>query len=98
MYNSIMTTHRIYVLGTTAQTMITPVGTQSGMDVTIQNVNEYGYIYIGSHDVTSSNYGYRLLPSHAISFELNGKDDLYLVAEYADMKAAVLKVKLEQGS
>lgn len=93
-----MTTHRVHVLGTTAQTRVTPKGTHSGMDITIQNVNEYGYIYVGDSEVTSSNYGYRLLPNHAISFELNGKDDLYLVAEYADMQAAVLQINLEQGT
>lgn len=92
-----MTAHRIYELGTSVPTQITPNGTHSGMDITIQNVNDLGFIYVGGEGVTSSNYGYRLLPGHAISFELSGMDDLYLVAENSGMSAAVIKIKLETG-
>lgn len=91
-----MTTHRLYEVGVTP-TKITPDGTHSGMDITIQNTNTSGNVYVGSHDVTKTNFGYRILPNHAISFELSGMDDLYLVADSAGMYAAVLKVKLEQG-
>ena len=68
------------------------------MDITIQNVNDYGYIYVGDSGVTTTNYGYRISPSHAISFELSGEDDLYLIAENSDMLAAVLKINLESGN
>jgi len=92
-----MTTHNIYTLSDSTATRITPNGTHSGMDITIQNVNLDGYIYVGGEGVTASSYGYRLMPSHAISFELSGSDDLYLIAENADMDAAVLQINLEQG-
>jgi len=91
-----MTTHRLYEVGVTP-TKITPDGTHSGMDITIQNVNASGYVYVGSHDVTQTNFGYRILPNHAISFELSGMDDLYLIGETSGMYAAVLNIKLEQG-
>lgn len=68
------------------------------MDITIQNVNDSGYIYVGDGGVTTTNYGYRILPNHAISFELSGKDDLYLIAENSNMLAAVLKINLESGN
>ena len=92
-----MTTHNIYTLSDSTATRITPNGTHSGMDITIQNINLGGYIYVGGEGVTASSYGYRIMPSHAISFELSGRDDLYLIAENADMDAAVLKINLEQG-
>lgn len=92
-----MTTHQIYTLSNVTPTEITPPGTHSGMDITIQNVNGAGYIYVGSETVTTSNYGYRLLPNHAISFELSGEDDLHLIAENLNMLAAVIKINLEQG-
>ena len=92
-----MTTHNIYTLSDSTATRITPNGTHSGMDITIQNVNLDGYIYVGGEGVTASSYGYRIMPSHAISFELSGRDDLYLIAENADMDAAVLQINLEQG-
>jgi len=92
-----MTTHNVYTISNTTPTQITPNGTHSGMDITIQNVTPSGYIYVGGSGVTSSNYGYRIMPNHAISFELNGQDDLYLVGENADMSAAVIQIKLEVG-
>lgn len=92
-----MTAHNIYTLSDTTATQITPNGTHSGMDITIQNVNTSGYVYVGGEGVTTTNYGYRLMPNHAISFELSGNDDLYVIAELADMKVAVLTTSLEVG-
>jgi len=86
----------IYTLSSDAVTAITPNGTHSGMDITIQNVNSSGYIYIGTDNtVSSSNYGYRLAPGAAFSVELAGKDDLYLIGSTNDLDAAVLIVGLE---
>lgn len=90
-----MTTHNVYTLSDSETTQITPNGTHSGMDITIQNVNTSGHVYVGGDGVTSSNYGYRIMPNHAISFELAGEDDLYLIAENNEMKAAVIKINLE---
>lgn len=68
------------------------------MDITIQNVNDSGYVYVGGEGVTTTNYGYRLLPNHAISFELPSTDQLYLIASAADMQAAVIKIGLEDNN
>ena len=86
----------IYTLSSDAVTAITPNGTHSGFDITIQNVNTSGYIYVDTHnEVSSSNYGFRIAPGGAISFELPGKDDLYLIGSTNDLDAAVLIVGLE---
>lgn len=95
-YNKTMTTHRLYEVGITP-TKITPDGTHSGMDITIQNVDATRNVYIGADGVTSTNYGYRILPNHAWSVELSGMDDLYICGDAAGQYAAVLKVKLEAG-
>lgn len=92
-----MTTHRLYTVNSTSAVALTPPGVHSGMDITIQNVNISGYLYLGSSSVTTSDYGYRLLPNHAISFELPGQDDLYVIAENDGMAAAVIKTNLEVG-
>ena len=91
-----MTTHRLYEVGITP-VKLTPDGTHSGMDITIQNINANHNVYIGSDGVTSTNYGYRILPNHAWSVELSGMDDLYVCADTTGQYVAVLKVKLEQG-
>lgn len=93
-----MAYHSLKTLSDTTPTLISPVGVHSGVDITIQNVNASGYIYIGGSDVSASDYGYRILPNHAISIELSGKSSLYAVSSAPSMKAAVLGANLESGS
>ena len=90
-----MATHNLYTLSNTAATRVTLPGTHSGTDTTIQNVNVSGYIYVGGEDVSSTNYGYRILPNHAISFEVPARDALYAISSAPDMKAAVITLGLE---
>ena len=95
-YNSIMTAHILHTLSNSTVTRLTPLGTHSGMDFTIQNVNDTGYIYVGGTDsVSSTDYGFRILPNHSISFELPPKDALFVIASINGMKAAVLSMNLE---
>ena len=94
-YNNVMASHKIVALSDSSDTRLTPPGTHSGMDITLQNVNLFGYIYVGGEGVTATNYGYRLMPNHAISFELSGSDALYAVASDPDMDLAVFKIELE---
>lgn len=87
--------HQIFVLDHSQATRLTPPGTHSGMDITIQNINDFGYVYVGAQGVTAANYGYRIAPGHAASFELVGKNALYAISSDADMSIAVLKIGLE---
>ncbi len=93
-----MAYHSLKTLSNTEVTLISPTGVHSGTDITIQNVNASGYIYIGGSDVSASDYGYRILPNHAISIELSGKSSLYAISSASGMKAAVLGANLESGS
>ena len=98
MYNSLMTTHSLTTLSNSTATRLTPLGLHSGMDITIQNVHESAIVYIGGEGVSSSNYGYRLNPGLAISFELPGRDALYVISNTNNSKVAVLKTNLETGN
>jgi hypothetical protein len=93
-----MTIHAKMLLSNVTATRLTPNGIHSGIDITIQNPNSSGYIYIGAEGVTSSNYGYRLLPNHAFSIELSGRDSLYAIADTDELPVAVLKTSLESGA
>ena len=97
MYNLSMTIHNLITLDGETATLLSPPNTHSGTDITIQNVNASGYIYIGSDSVNSDSYGYRILPNHAISFELDGRDSLYAMSSAPDMDVAVIMVSLESG-
>lgn len=90
------TTHNLYTLSNTEATRLTPIGMHSGMDITLQNVNPDGYIYIGGEGVTALNYGYRLNPNNAIAWELPEKDALYAIASADGLKVATIKTSLEK--
>lgn len=93
-----MAIHSLVTLNSEAATLLSPSGVHSGCDITIQNVNVSGYIYVGNSSVSNTSYGYRILPNHAISFELPGKDALYVVSSAPAMKVAVMITGLESGS
>lgn len=90
-----MTTHNLYTISNIVPTNISE-GKDTGWDITIQNVNASGYLYVGGEGVSSSNYGFRLSPSHSFSVELAGTDDLYIIAETNGLLAAVLRTNLER--
>lgn len=93
-----MAQHSLIALSNTSATRLTPPGLHSGMDITIQNVNSSGYIYIGSDSlVTDEDYGYRISPNHAISFELPSPDALYAIASAPNLKVAIIQTGLEAG-
>ncbi len=89
--------HSLLTLSNTSATRLTPNGKHSGMDITLQNVNDSGYIYIGGESVTSSNYGFRIMPNHSFSIELNGNDAIYAISSSNGLSLAVLKARLEAG-
>lgn len=91
------TKHNLYTLSNSSATRLTPNGLHSGMDITVQNVNPEGYIYIGSENVSALSYGYRLSPNNAIAWELPGTDSLYAIASTDGLQAAVITTNLENG-
>jgi hypothetical protein len=68
------------------------------MDITIQNVHESAYVYVGGEGVTSSDYGFRIAPGSAFSIELPGQDALYAISNIDTSKVSVLKTGLETGN
>lgn len=93
-----MTSHQIFTLSSSEASRLTPNGIHSGMDITIQNVDSSAYVYIGGEGVTSSDFGFRVNPGAAISFELPGRDSLYAISDTNESQIAVLKTNLESGN
>lgn len=92
------TIHSLTTLSDSEASRLTPNGIHSGMDITIQNVDDAAYVYVGGEGVTSLNYGYRLSPGLAVSFELPGRDALYAITDTNGSQIAVLKTGLEAGN
>ena len=93
-----MTMHSHSTLSNTVASRLTPNGIHSGMDITIQNIHESAYVYLGAEGVTSSNYGYRLSPGSAFSIELPGSDSLYAITDTNTSKVSILQTNLESGN
>ena len=93
-----MTTHATISLSSETATRLTPNGIHSGMDITIQNLDDSAYVYVGGEDVNPEDFGYRLSPNSAISFELPGKDALYAITDVDQSYIATLKTRLEVGN
>lgn len=90
------TYHELVTLSDTAAAEVTPSGKiHSGLDLTVQNIDETAIVYIGGEGVTASDYGFKLDPGAAFSVELNPKDKLYVISDTADSEVAVLRVLLE---
>jgi hypothetical protein len=90
-----MARHKLVTLSNTNASLISDAGIHSGKDITIQNVSETAIVYIGGTNVTTSNYGYKLLPGAAWSVELPPRDSLYSISDTDGSQVAVLKVGLE---
>ena len=93
-----MTQHKLLTINNTSSSLVSPFGQHSGVDITLQNVNPVGYIYVGGEGVTATDYGYRIAVNNAISFELPGNDALYVRGSEGSMVVAILTTGLESGS
>jgi hypothetical protein len=65
------------------------------MDITLQNVNTEGYIYIGGEGVNQEDFGYRISPNNGWAIELPGADALYAISDLNGAYVAVLTTGLE---
>lgn len=89
------TYHDLLTLSDTTATELTPGARHSGLDITIQNVDQAAIVYIGGAGVTASDYGFKLTPGAGFSIELNPNDRLYAISDTDESNAALLRVLLE---
>jgi hypothetical protein len=86
------TSHSLVTLNNTTAINLTD-GYDFGFDITIQNLDNAAFVYIGGSDVSSSSFGYKLNPGNAFSVSLSGEDDLYAISS-SSSQIAVLKLTL----
>lgn len=91
-----MTTHETITLATagTAYEIIPELG-GNGKDVTIQNNNVSASVLIGGPGVTTSDYGFKIVPNAAISFELDGTDSIWAVSSTSGATVNIMRIDLE---
>ena len=90
------TYHAHVTLSNSTATELTPGGkVHSGLDLTVQNIDESAVVYIGGAGVTATNYGFKLTAGSGFSVELNPRDELYAISDSNGSKVALLRVLLE---
>jgi hypothetical protein len=92
-----MARHKLYQLTQAGVPVrVSPPGTHSGVDITIQNLGP-NPVLIGGSDVTVENFGFFLPAGGAWSVELPPKDSLFVTTPVEDdtTDVAVLSVSLE---
>lgn len=87
-------THNIFQLNSTTPVAVSVTGNHAGRDITIQNISDTAYAYIGGSGVSTTNYGYRLAPDSAWSVELRAGEEIYAVSS-ASSSVAVMELGLE---
>ena len=89
------TFHDLLTLSNATATELSPGANHSGLDVTVQNVDDTANVFVGASTVTASDYGFKLVPGAGISFEPNPKDRLYVISDVNESKAALIRIFLE---
>lgn len=92
-----MSSHQVYNVSKTSEPIqITPTVEHNGMNIYIQNISDYGYVYIGTNHqyskLTFDNFGHRLGPNESIKITTATLiDHLYLITPNDNVKVAVLR-------
>jgi len=64
----------------------------STLNISIQNLSEDYYIYLGDSTVTSSSFGFKLYPMSGIVFEnLRKSTEIYGISENGDIDVAIMR-------
>jgi len=83
--------HNILQVGSTQTHMTNWNALRSESSLIAKNIS-FGNIYIGASGVTTTNYGFRLLPEQTLSITLGPYDEIYAITDsVAEMSILVLE-------
>jgi hypothetical protein len=88
-------THNLVTLNNSTATAVSVTGQHAGRDITVQNISDTANVYLGGDEVSTSNYGYKILPGSAWSVELRSGEVLYAVSSASSSQVAVIQLGLE---
>ena len=73
--------HKIQALNSTPVNLVIREATDARNSMSIQNVSNTGFAYIGAEGLTSSDYGIKLFPGQIYTIELAPSDDIWAVGD-----------------
>jgi hypothetical protein len=88
-------THNLTQLSNSEAVAVSVTGQHAGRDITIQNISDTAYIYLGGEGVNSENFGYRIAPNAAWSVELRQQEVIYAISSENGSYVAVIQLGLE---
>ena len=93
------TVHETFTLTTSGTAYeIIPVLGGNGKDITIQNNNVSANVFIGGAGVTTSDFGFKLVPGAAISFNLDPKENVWAVSSTSAATVNILRMNPESST
>jgi hypothetical protein len=89
--------HSLVTLSTTAQIISIAAEDEipyaNELSISVQNTDASIVVYLGGTGVTSSSYGYKLLPGTVFTADISPNDELYAVAASGTPNVAIIKVQ-----
>jgi hypothetical protein len=73
--------HKIESLNSTAINLVVRETTDARNSMSIQNISNTGFAYLGNSWVTTSNFGIKLFPGQIYTIELASSDDIWAVGD-----------------
>ena len=73
--------HKVQALNSTPVNLVIREATDARNSMSIQNVANVGFAYLGAEGVTSSDFGIKLFPGQIYTIELAPSDDIWAVGD-----------------
>jgi hypothetical protein len=73
--------HKIQALNSTPVNLVVREVTDARNSMSIQNIANVGFAYLGAAGVSSSDFGIKLFPGQIYTIELASSDDLWAVGD-----------------
>lgn len=90
-----MIKHKVIDLGSpTALELYIPAAVTTSYTISIQNINDVGYVYIGNRYVTKDDYGFKIYPGQAFAIELPASQaaGIWGVGSQPGLKVAIMEI------
>lgn len=72
---------RNLTLNGTAQELTINDAVDNPNSISIQNISDAGYAYIGNESVTTSSYGHKLFPGQSFAIDLAANDQIWAAGD-----------------
>jgi len=91
--------HQIVALNSSTATLVSipsasEVPYEHNASISVQNLSGSVVVYLGNSTITTSSYGYALLPGASVSFDLLADDQLFAIAASGTPNVAVLAAEV----